>query len=90
MVREQRPNDRALHTDALPVDQAHLPEPTGGSRVEVFLHHRRDVARPKGMKVEVVLDRDRDRLVVSVGQGSELEAGLNVLLPVLEIQEILS
>ena len=59
-----------LHADAAAVDEAHLRGIRARAlRVEVLARHVADFVGTKGMKVERVLDRDLDRLVVVHARG---------------------
>ena len=51
-------HDAALNALAAPVNQPDLTQPGLVRRVDVFLHHRRDVARRERMEVEMVFDGD--------------------------------
>jgi len=53
-------NDAALHAAAAAVNQAYLAQTSFRRRVDVLLHHRFNVARSKGVKVQRVFDRDMD------------------------------
>jgi hypothetical protein len=64
MPREQRLHDPALYADPPAVDQPHLDESPGVGGFEVVRDDRGDVARREGVKIERILDRDADGLVV--------------------------
>jgi hypothetical protein len=52
-----------LDPDAAAVDQAHLPKASRVRRPKIFIDHRRDIARLKGVQVERALDRQFERVV---------------------------
>ena len=64
MAREQRLHDSALDADPATVDQPHLDESPLMGGFEIVRDDRRDVARREGVKIERILDRDADGLVV--------------------------
>jgi hypothetical protein len=64
MAREQRLHDPALDADPATVDQPHLEESPLVGGFEIVRDDRRDVARREGVKIERILDRDADGLVV--------------------------
>ena len=64
MPGQQRLHDAALHADTAAVDQPDLGESPGVGRFQVVRDDRGDVARREGVKIERILDRDADGLVV--------------------------
>jgi hypothetical protein len=64
MPDQQRLHDAALHADTAAVDQPDLGESPGVGRFQVVRDDRGDVARREGVKIERILDRDADGLVV--------------------------
>ena len=64
---EQGPDERALHADAAAVDQPDLTEPARGSRLEILVDDRGNVARRERVEIQRILDRDADGLVYSRG-----------------------
>jgi hypothetical protein len=65
MPGEDSVHDLPLNADASTVDQPHLGEPLGLSGVEILGDDRSHVARGKGVKVQRILDRDADGLVLA-------------------------
>jgi hypothetical protein len=74
MPLECRLHDAALDAAAAPVNDADLAQAGGRSRVEVFVNHRGHVSGREGMKIELVLDRNSERLV-SHGATSGVAVG---------------
>src|SRR5207249_7620528 len=79
MSGEHGLDDLSLNADAAAVDQPDLAEPPRGSRLEVLVDDRGDIARRERMEIQRILDRDADGLVYSRGpsrtcccQGSKL------------------
>jgi hypothetical protein len=64
VAREQRLDGRALHADALAVDQANLDEAARVRGLQVVVNDVADVAGQEAVEVERVLDGQGDRLVV--------------------------
>lgn len=62
MPLERRLDDPPLHAASASVDDANLGQTAGGRGVDVFLHHRSDVARGERVEIELVLDRNANRL----------------------------
>ena len=58
MLRENRSNDFALHTDAAAVNDADLAEPALDGLVQIFLHDDMDLRRLKCVQVDGVFDRN--------------------------------
>ena len=51
------------------MDQAHLPKPLLGGSFQIGLYDARNVARAEGVKIEVILDRYDDHLILRIGVG---------------------
>jgi len=64
MSSEHSLHDLPLHPDAAAMDQSHLGEPSGLRGVEILRDDRGHVARREGVKIQRILDRDADRLVL--------------------------
>jgi hypothetical protein len=76
-------DDAALDAAAASVDDAHLMEAGGGCCIDVFVNDRGHVARRERVKIELVLDRNSQRLF-GHGDGSaicDLRARLYALSP---------
>jgi len=56
---------QALHTDPSPVHQPYFTKTSGVRLVDVLFDDRRNVARRERVEVELRLDRNADRVVVS-------------------------
>jgi len=69
MPGEHRLHDLPLDADPSTVDQPDLGESPGVSGVQILGDHRRHVAWREGVKVQRILDRDADRLVVDYSRG---------------------
>ena len=73
-AREQAPDLRALDALAAPVGQAHGADPASAAFIEILGDHGHDVARRKGVEVELAGDGEQDglavvpRIVVALGQ----------------------
>jgi hypothetical protein len=59
--RQQTLHGRPLYALAAAVNQAHDGESGSARRPQIFVDHAHDIARVKGVQVDRVLDRDRDR-----------------------------
>jgi hypothetical protein len=55
---QDRLDDAALHADTSSVNQADFSKARLVRGADVFLHHRRNVARMKGVQVERIFDRN--------------------------------
>jgi len=64
MPGEQRLHDRALDADPTTVDQPHLDESPSAGGFQIVRDDRGNVARREGVKIQRILDRDADGLVV--------------------------
>jgi len=51
-------HDAALDTDPASMNQTDLAQARGVRRADVFVHHRSNVARQEGVKIEARFDRD--------------------------------
>ena len=65
MPGEDGLHDLPLDADAATVDQPHLDEPLGPSGFEILRDDGGHVARGEGVKVQRILDRDADGLVLA-------------------------
>jgi hypothetical protein len=79
-------DDAALDAATATVDDAHLMEAGGGSRIDVFVNDRGHVARRERVKVEFVLDGKSQRLfghgdASAVCAAYALRPGLSALGP---------
>ena len=63
VVCQDRLNDGALDPPPLPVDQPDFSEPASVRLPEILVNHRGDIARPKRVQVERVLDRKGNRVI---------------------------
>jgi hypothetical protein len=61
---EQRLHDRALDADPTTVDQPHFDESPGVGGFQIVRDDSGNVARREGVKIQRILDRDADGLVV--------------------------
>jgi hypothetical protein len=64
MPREHALHDLPLDADPAAVDQPNLDESPGLSGVKILGDDRGHVAGREGMKIQRILDRDADRLVL--------------------------
>jgi hypothetical protein len=64
MAGEDGLHDLTLDADPAAVDQPHLDEPLGLGGLQIVADDRGDVPRCEGVKVQRILDRDADGLVV--------------------------
>jgi hypothetical protein len=55
-------DDASLNAPAAPVHDPHFPDPRLNGRIHVLLDDRRHVAGCKGMKIELTLNRNVDRI----------------------------
>ena len=69
MARQDTPDDRALNADTAAVDEAHDSESVIRSHRQIFLDHRGDVTRRKGVEVERILEGNREGSVVAQRRG---------------------
>ena len=65
MPAQERLDGGPLDADAAAVDQPHLGEPSGLSGIEILGDDGGHVARGEGVKVQRILDRDADGLVLA-------------------------
>jgi hypothetical protein len=69
MPLERRLYDAALYARPAAVNEAYFPQTRRVRGADVLIHHRRDVARMKGMEIEDVFDGDAMDLVGGVRHG---------------------
>ena len=70
MLREERLDDRALHSDPPPVDQPNLGEAARVGRDQVLVDDRGNVGGTERVQIEGVLDRKMDGLAQILGPVS--------------------
>jgi hypothetical protein len=69
MTRQDTADDRPLNADTPAVDEAHDSESVIRCRRQIFLDHRGDVTRRKGVEVERILEGNREGSVVAQKRG---------------------